>query len=369
MLKVMGGLRLPVLVSMTCAIAALTVLVLAGSAFADHGGAPESPVLNGDWASFNRCPVDSPAMLEATGSGILDWCFAETSPSGSMTVGDLTVATKGSDHQIGLVENTETVSFAVVPPAGGALVAEPVELPGGLRELVCPGGGRFVRQVCGHHGGGWGAHADGVIWTIESAGAPYGFNLFAGLRIGLPVISMPVKIHLQSRVLGNDCYIGTDTEPIVLQGENLTLSPGESEGFDTNGTPDPNPEAEAPLLKLELHSTQGAGQFAVPAASGCGFRGIYDQAINSKVGLPSPAGKNTLVFDEASTSLALSSDPALLAPNEGKEFSKDWHSAILPAQPEGGHRHGSSHEPAGGGRRWSGHELEESIRHGFNHGR
>jgi hypothetical protein len=177
-----------------------------------------------------------------------------------------------------------------------------------------------------------------------------------------------VKIHLQNRLLGNDCYIGTDTEPIVLQGENLTLSAGEAEQFEANGTPSQNPEVEVPLLKLELHSTQGAGPFAVPAASGCGFRGIYDQPINNKVGLPSAAGKNTLIFNEASTYIALFNNPGALAPNEGKELSKDWHSAVLSTQPEGGHRHGFGHEPPGGGRRWSGHELEENIRHGFKHG-
>jgi hypothetical protein len=369
MLEITRRLRLPMLVSATLTVAVFAVLVVADSAFADYVRPVESSVsLGGDWAPLNRCPVDDPAMLAATGVESLAVCFADVSPSGSMTVGNLAVALKGTDHQTGLVEDFETEgSFSTVPPPGGALVAEPVELPGGLRELVCPGGGRFVRQICrAHHGWGPSERADSVTWTLESAGAPYDFNLFAGVVPGVPVISMPVKIHLQNRLLGNDCYIGSDTEPIVLQGENLTIPVGSIAGFDANGTPDS--EEGAALSEFQIHSTQGVGSFAVPAASGCGFMGIYDQAINGKVGLPSAAGKNTLVFNEGSTYLAFINSPELVAPNDGKELSKDWHSAVLP-QPEEGRRHGFGHEPPQGSRHWSGHELEEGFRHGLRRGR
>jgi hypothetical protein len=57
MLKVTRRLRLTMLVSMTLTAAVFAVLASAGSAFADHAGASESPVtLNGDWAPFNRLP-------------------------------------------------------------------------------------------------------------------------------------------------------------------------------------------------------------------------------------------------------------------------------------------------------------------------
>jgi hypothetical protein len=240
-------------------------------------------------------------------------------------------------------------------------------LSGGIKELMCPSHGFVAWRVCrnshdrgGDHG--WGSDdRNTVMLTLESAGTPTNFNLFGGLLVGVPFASMPVKVHLQNQLLGDDCYIGSDIEPIVLQPANLTEPTGGFFPFEGNGTPVAE-GAAAPLFDLEVHSTQGAGSFAVPAASGCGHRGFYDQAIDDKVGLPSSASTNSVTFNEATNNLVAVEFPETIAPNDGKELSKYWHSAVL--SPEGG-GHGSDH--GHGGRRWSRGELEGYAQQRFRH--
>jgi len=68
---------------------------------------------------------------------------------------------------------------------------------------------------------------------------------------------------------------------------------------------------------------------AVPAATGCGKHGKLDGPINLKGGLPSPAGKNSLVLTNASAFLAGLANPSAAAPNAGVDLSNFWHSAII----------------------------------------
>src|SRR5690242_15363211 len=100
--------------AMVFAVAVFAGLVSAGSAFADHGWGPGGhgwdeaeapPTLNESWAPVNRCPVDDPMMLAVTGVEAHALCAAESSPSGSFTTGNLTVAFKATNHQFGLILN------------------------------------------------------------------------------------------------------------------------------------------------------------------------------------------------------------------------------------------------------------------------
>ena len=342
--------------AVTFAVAVFAGLASAGSALADHGGGWERSVtLNEDWAPFNRCPVDDPTMLGADGTQGLAACLAETSPSGSMKIGNLNVTTKASDHQFGIVVNEETRESTVVGPAGGVLLDEPVHLPGGLQELMCPSSGYVAWKVCRHHHGwGW----DDVTWTLESAGVPSNFVLLGGLVAGVPFATIPVKVHLQNPLLGDDCYIGTDAEPIVLQSMNLAEPAGLAiERFDADGTPN---ETGALFRIVVLNTPEGANSFAVPAASGCGHRGFFNDAINSKVGLPSPAGgENSVVFAEATSYIATTEIPS----NQGQELSKDWHFGVVLPERHGG----SGHHHGGSWRHWSRRSAEEYYWHKFGH--
>ncbi len=331
----------------------------AGSAFAYGWGREQSVALKGEWAPFNRCPVDDPTMLAANGPEGEALCVADTTPSGSMTIGNMTVAFNGTNHQFGVVLNENDGSSTVAAPKGGVLRAEPVELPNGIQELLCPS--RAAWQVCrDSHGYGWYAQPGSVTWTLESAGTPYEFELFAGLFERIPFAWVPLRVHLQSPLLGDDCYIGSEAEPILTHPANLSRPVAFFAEFNAAGEPVKEGETIAEneeLVELGGVGTEGSTSFSVPAAIGCGPRGIYDLAIDSKVGLPSSATTNSLTFNETTSRLTGFSNPVAVAPNDGAELAKDWHAAVVPS----GDGHG------GHGHRWYGSrvEVERSFRHWF----
>jgi sugar lactone lactonase YvrE len=251
----------------------------------------------GSWTPFTRCPVDDPAMLATDGVNTLGLCLASNSTHGSITIGNTTTATGNSNLQGGLVLDQSTSVFTFIAPPAGSLIADPATVTAGGVTVTA---------------------------TVESAGTPSDFDLLAGLSLGVPIITLPVKIHLvgQNVDLGPSCFIGSEQNPIVLHPENTDLTNAQArfEGFDPDGTPNPN----GPLFTIVVSGTvQGDNTFAVPGATGCGPNGSLDAVVNAVVGLPSPAGANHLVLDDASSALA--------APNivmNGQQFSDAWHTAF-----------------------------------------
>jgi len=261
-------------------------------------------------------------MRQADGVNETPLCVASSSPSGTIKIGNLAPSTSQSDLQFGLISSS--AGFTIIPPQQGAVQSAPVRQPGGLSGMLCPSTKPPLRALCktlAHD-----RNLNKVIATLGSAGAPSDFNLAAGLSKGIPIVTLPVKIHLQNPLLGTRCYIGTNANPIVLHPENATNPVVQSESFDGNGTPDPTG------VMFAIFSNGGTQQdtsFSVPAATGCGAGGRFDGPINLKGGLPSPARQNSLVLTNASAFLTGLSDPAAAAPNAGADLSKFWHSAII----------------------------------------
>jgi hypothetical protein len=287
------------------------------------GASAATVTLAGDWAPFNRCPVTDPAMLAATGTSSIALCVASDSPSGSITIGNVTATTGDVNLQIGLVENTSTGTFSVVAPSGGAVVAAPVQIPGGLLGLMCPSDVPAVTAVCDEITD---SQLNAVTAVVESAGTPSSFSLAAGLSSGKPIVTVPVKIQLENPLLGSDCYIGSDSDPILLQPENVTTPTVQSELFDANGTPD-----AASGVMTAIFSTGGTQEddtAAIPGASGCGLLGVLDPAVDLKDGLPSASGNNSVILNDASSYLAGLFNPTSVAPNEGQTLANYWQSAV-----------------------------------------
>jgi hypothetical protein len=300
------------------ALAALAVFIPASGA-----SAATTTTLAGDWAPFNRCPVDNSAMLAADGVSNIALCVASNSPSGSIKLGNITAPMGNSNLQIGVVENTSTGAFSVVTPAGGAIVNAPIKIPGGLLGLICPSSVPVVTAVCDEITN---STLNAVTAVVQPAGNPSNFSLDAGLSSGLPIITLPVKIQLQNPLLGSDCYIGSNSDPIVLNPENTTTPVVNSEQFDANGTPDPVNGVMAAIYSIG--GTQEDNTAAAPGATGCGLLGLLNGAVDLKVGLPSASGNNILTLNDASAYLGGLTDPAAAAPNEGQDLSTYWHSAV-----------------------------------------
>jgi DNA-binding beta-propeller fold protein YncE len=257
----------------------------------------------GLWTPFTRCPVDDPAML-ATDGGIttLGLCVASNSSHGSITIGTTNTLTGNTNLQVGVVINETNGGTTVVGSPGGALVADPAQVTVGTITVTA---------------------------TVESAGLPSNFNFIAGIETGVPIITIPIKVHLVSPPgavvdLGPNCFIGSDQNPILLNPENTDLSNAMTkfEMFDPDGTPDPNGSLETIVV---TGAVQGDNTFAVPGAQGCGPNGdgSLDSVVNAVVGLPSPTGTNHLVLDDAGSFIA-----APINGQTGVEFSAEWHSVF-----------------------------------------
>jgi hypothetical protein len=296
-------------------IAILGALAVAGLAI--PAGPASAQTLNGIWGPFTRCPVDSATMLATDGVSADPACIANGSASGSIKLGNSTQTTGATNLQLGAAIDDATGEFDLVSPAGGALLAEPVNVQGGLLGLMCPSDIPLVTAICD---GLVGSPANAVTATVEPAGPASDFDSGAALSQGIPIVTIPVKVHLENPILGPSCYIGSDSNPIVLRPRNTTQPSLAATIGDLDGTPNP----AGRLVNITGTSTQGDDTFAVPGATGCGLLGVLNTAVNQQQGLPSPAGNNNLVLNNASSSVISESGQG---PVTGQQFSDGWHSA------------------------------------------
>ncbi|WP_433409527.1 hypothetical protein ACQPZU_05000 [Saccharomonospora azurea] len=305
------------------ALAATAALVAAGLTAAASPALAEDEVhgdaLAGHWAPFDRCPVDDPAMLAADGVESAALCLASSSESGTMTIGEKVVPTAGTDLQLGLLG--DGVNYTSVAPEGAGIQAEPVTVPGGLLNLMCPSEIPVLTALCEKAAD---SRLNRVVATVEPAGTPTDFSLTAGLGVGQPIVTLPVKIRLDNLLLGGNCYIGSDSDPILLQPRNLTQPALTLTRYAPDGTAEPTGAMSNVAL---AGADQGDDTFAVPEADGCGLFGALDWAVNAQLGLPSPEGANSLVLDAADTTTGGFYTPAAFAPDQGRLLAEHWHAA------------------------------------------
>ncbi|WP_405900924.1 hypothetical protein OG242_28770 [Streptomyces sp. NBC_00727] len=302
-------------VGLLASFTALAAVASTGSATA------ATTTLNGSWAPFSRCPVDDPAMLAADGATDTAICVSSHSTSGSIKLGNTEVPVGASDLQVGVVNHPGGTS-TVISPGDGALIADSAKVPGGLLGLMCPNDIPVVTGICKTLTD---VNLNRVTATIESVNAPTGFQLVAGTTTGKPILTLPVRIHLENPLLGDKCYIGSSSNPILLKPQNLTQPAISSEKFAGDGTPDT--AGQMNRLNL-LGATQTDTTYAVPGTSGCGLLGSLNWAVNLKTGLPSAAGNNNVTLNEAQTYVATMNKPRDQAPNAGKLLAQYWHSAV-----------------------------------------
>jgi len=179
--------------------------------------------------------------------------------------------------------NAEFEEFT--PGPGGGLSKTPQKVPGGVIGLT---GLTWLLEF-------FGSEALTLYATTELAGSPTGFTFSS--------VTIPIKVHLTNPagLLGSTCYLGSVSEPVVL---NLITG--------TTEPPPPNEPISGKSAELEVdgkvivHLNNGTfvdNSFAAPGVNGCklvlfGFIPIsINGLINEISELPSPAGTNEVVQD------------------------------------------------------------------------
>lgn len=126
--------------------------------------------------------------------------------------------------------------------------------------------------------------------VTELAGQPSNFTFGS--------VTLPIKVHMINPVLGNNCYIGSNSNPIVLNNTTGTTSPPPPNEPITGVEGEFSETGEIAYFK---NGTYVDNSFAAPGASGCvlklfGFLPIsLNGFVNSQAGLPSAAGLNEVV--------------------------------------------------------------------------
>ncbi len=232
------------------------------------GAAP--PALAGlqqEYGVFKDCPVNSPGVTS---------CIVSTVTSGEFGIGSKTVPINKTVTLQGGVAGTTLVAAA----DGNTLSKTPLVLPGGLAGIeLLP----TLTEVTA---------------TAELAGTGMVDLSKAGGQGTL--VSLPLKVKLDNTFLGSSCYIGSETEPVLL---NLT-----------NGTTNPPPPnkpiagsggtvaigGHGKILKITNNSLVD-NAFAAPGVNGCAgaLALLIDPLVNIDAGLPAAAGHNTAIMTGA----------------------------------------------------------------------
>jgi hypothetical protein len=117
-----------------------------------------------------------------------------------------------------------------------------------------------------------------------------GFSILTPGQGGiLPLTILPLSFHLVNPLLGPNCYIGTDSDPITL---NLTAgTSGALTG--TLGTLSSENDGNT----LDTVGTEVVDNtFTVPPATGCGTDGVWDSAITAMEGADTPGSNSVILY-------------------------------------------------------------------------
>lgn len=250
------------------ALAVVTALATLGVA----SPALATSALKEDFLPFAHCPTSTAAV-----------CLVAPTTSGEFVLDHKTVhIDKTITLQGGLGSATDFGAQPLIAAAGGETLAKvPLTVPGGLVGIEGLGGE--------------------VTATAEIAGEPSDVIVNRGalaLPSSEPAVTLPLKVKLDNPTLGEDCYIGTDADPIVLH---LTVN--------ETDPPFPGKPIKGSHSAFELKAKNKIvavsevslvdNDFAVPGATGCGgaLSFLIDPAVDAIVGIPAPAGFNTAIMN------------------------------------------------------------------------
>jgi hypothetical protein len=144
----------------------------------------------------------------------------------------------------------------------------------------------------------------GLTWLAEFLGIEaltlYAETQLVGQPTSTETLNLPIRVHLINAALGNNCYVGSPTNPIQLHLSTGTTSPP-APNKPISGSP---PVGSLDVATGILHQNGGVfvdNSFSAPGASGCtltlfGFIPIsINGLVNSQSGLPAAAGTNETI--------------------------------------------------------------------------
>lgn len=145
----------------------------------------------------------------------------------------------------------------------------------------------------------------GLTWLAEVLGSE-ALTLYAVTELVDPPqlylthFHLPIRVHLINATLGNNCYVGSASNPITLNLTTGTTSPPPPNTSISGTEPELGFEPVKEII-LAKGGTYVDNSFSAPAASGCkltlfGFLPVdLDPLVDLQSGLPSAAGHNETI--------------------------------------------------------------------------
>ncbi|HEV2945500.1 MAG TPA: hypothetical protein VGX26_10345 [Solirubrobacteraceae bacterium] len=248
--------------------------------------------LKGEFTVFSDCPLSNPEL-----SG----CLVAKTESGEVTLNKQTVPLKNTiTLQGGFIENRETGAQTFVGASdGNTLSKTPQPVPGGLAGLVkCNEITEPVAKLACELVFQNGLTGVNAVTELAAPASSIGLNEENLLTATGTALSLPVKVRLENPFLGSSCYIGSNSNPIVLNLTTGTTSPPKPNEPITGKIGTFTSTEEGSILTISENTLVG-NSFAAPGATGCAglLAPVIDPLINAKIGLPAAAGHNTAILN------------------------------------------------------------------------
>jgi len=248
------------------AVVGAALLVALGSA------APAGAALTGEFAEFAQCPVSNESV---------ESCLIAKATGGEFTVGSRTVPIKHTvTLQGGLIADAETGGFKMAAAINGETLSKtPQTVPGGLIGIE----GLFGE----------------VTATTELAGSASGITLSPENLIieSGTALTLPVKLKIGNPILGNHCYGGSNSHPIVLNLTTGTTSPPKP-NKPISGKRGTISEGEDEEILIISENSLVNNSFAAPGVEGCGLIPfLTDPLVDLAMGVPAGEGHNTAILN------------------------------------------------------------------------
>lgn len=260
-----------------------TVAVMAlASAAALAGTTAAGAAPTGFYAPFDQCPVSNSNVQT---------CLVSDTTSGSFKLGNQSVPITKRIRLQGGFSTNEAGESTFYPAANGkTLEKTKLNVPGGLLGITIPS---LVPEPIRSALQDGIDTVNGVEATAELVG-PVKFSWNNLLFGDNEVIRLPLRVKLDNPFLGDNCYIGSASNPLTL-----SLTPGTTHppaGYTPMvGYPgDFTFEDEAHYVRADNISLVD-NNFKAPKANGCGgifFSWAIDPVVNLKIGLEASAGKS-----------------------------------------------------------------------------
>jgi hypothetical protein len=270
------------------AFGALLIAVLSLSAAAPAAFAVQSD----QYDVFTACPTDDPSLNDPTTNFAI--CGAGSAPGGTLQIGERTIPLSRLRMQFA------SRGFGLPDPDCPQPELCFGQLPGSTTVESAPG----VIPIHPGRGEGKGSaknagkgKARQLRITVESAGDVSAVSPGFLFGVEVPLYKLPIKLHLESPWLGDDCYVGSDSDPIYF----VPFMKAAPAKFDFLSDPNGLPVETLVFRDMPIADEK----LEIPAAKGCGHgRASENNAlVNDLLGLPSPSGQNALVLPHSDLTL------------------------------------------------------------------